>query len=118
MRHVSALYRRITNAKERAFYEKQGSRLTEADHERDFPDEVGKFGQPWRKGVCRRCHCVMVDQEPLSSHGEFYHPDRDKNGKPHWCPNTGICFTTRNTELMPFMSKARRRALKRMGIRP
>lgn len=85
---------------------------------RDFPDEIGKFGQPTRKAVCRRCHCVIQDFEPCSPHGEFRHPASDKDGNPHWCPNAGIEFTTRNFELVPFMPKSRRRFLKRAGIRP
>jgi hypothetical protein len=105
----------------RAFYEHMASRLTEADHERDFPEEPqcaydSVFTR--RKGVCRRCHVVMQDIEDMSPHGEFIHPMNDKDGKPHWCPNAGITFTTRNTELVPFMPKSTRRRYKRLGIRP
>lgn len=81
---------------------------------RDFPNSNTTWD---RKGVCRRCYCVMRDAEPLSSHGEFWHPSLDKEGKPHWCKNVGKVFTIRDTELLPFMSKKRRRYLKRAQIR-
>lgn len=99
------------------------SRLKQAEHERDFPFEsqspfYASWGSTVRKAVCRRCNCIMRDSEDMSPHGEFYHPTQDKDGKPHWCPNAGITFDTRHTEIVPFLPKARRRALKRMGIRP
>jgi len=82
---------------------------------RDFPIVDGQ-----RRAVCIRCHCVMVDFEPCDSTlgaGEFRHPEKDKKGKRHWCPNMGLVFTTRNKEIVPFMIKSRRRFLKSKSIR-
>lgn len=88
----------------------------QADFDRDFPD-CGRFG--WdRKAVCKRCHCVLVDHEPSSHYGEFWHPSLDKAGKPHTCRNSGKMFGTQDLEIVPFLPKARRRFLKRAGIRP
>ena len=83
-------------------------------HRRDFPD-VDAFGN--RKAVCKRCHVVMPDIEPMSGLGEFYHPREDKEGKPHWCRNAGKTFTMDDMEVEPFQRKGRRRAQKRLGIR-
>jgi len=85
-----------------------------AKHPRDFPN-IDEYGH--RKAVCCRCHCVMMDIEPMSPHGEYWHPTLNKKGKPHSCVNAGKSFTDRNTEVEPFLRKGRRRALKRMGIR-
>jgi hypothetical protein len=60
----------------------------------------------------------MSDIEPMSGYGEFYHPKVDKEGKPHWCKNSGKKFDTDSSEVEPFQKKGRRRALKRLGIRP
>lgn len=83
--------------------------------DRDFPDD-----DPWghRRGICRRCHLIMVDCEPMQSTGEFYHIARAHQTRAQRCINAGQQFSTDNAELLPFLPKARRRALKRMGIRP
>ena len=84
--------------------------------DRVFPaaDAYGK-----RKAVCRRCHCVLADFEPGDHRPDYVHPRLDKEGKPHWCPNAGKEFSNENDpELEPFLRKGRRRALKRMGIKP
>ena len=86
----------------------------QTDAERDFP--TLDFAHN-RKAVCRRCHVVMWDVEPLSGHGEFWHPSTDKKGRPHSCPNAGLCFSMRHTEIVPFLPKAERRRMKRLGQR-
>jgi hypothetical protein len=60
----------------------------------------------------------MSDIELCSGLGEFYHPTLDKEGKPHWCKNTGKKFDINSLEIEPFQRKSRRRAFKRLGIRP
>lgn len=80
---------------------------------RDFPNS--KYNG--RKAVCKRCHCVMVDFETSCSTGEFFHPREDKEGKPHWCKNAGLYFTTADLELEPFLRKRDRRRQKRLGIK-
>lgn len=67
-----------------------------------------------RKAVCKRCHCVMRDCEPMGL-GEFWHPNLDKNEKPHKCKNAGRQFNTSSLELEPFLRKRERRVLKRLG---
>jgi len=84
---------------------------------RDFPSIPGAFYNTC-KAVCKRCHCVMSDAEPAAPGGEFYHPSLDKNNKPHTCKNAGKVFDMNDLEMEPFMRKSRRRALKRLGIRP
>jgi hypothetical protein len=84
--------------------------------ERDFP-AIDRYDH-YRKAVCKRCKCVLNDCEPCSPNGEFWHSGTDKDGKPHWCPNAGNRFSTRDMELIPFMPKSRRRQLKRLEIRP
>lgn len=80
-------------------------------HARDFPyckDD------PWkRKAVCKRCHCVLNDCDPFSKNGEFWHPKEDKEGKPHWCKNAGLCFNVQSLDLEPFLKKKVRRYNKR-----
>lgn len=83
--------------------------------ERDFQDQIPYGG---RKGVCKRCHCVMVDREESCWGGEFNHPLHDKEGKPHWCRNAGLVLEISNPELEPFLRKRDRRRNKRTGIRP
>jgi hypothetical protein len=90
--------------------------MQKTDDRRDFPVEDAFICN--RKAVCKRCHVVMKDCEPMSGNGEFYHPSEDKDGKPHWCRNSDKYLTVRDLELEPFLPKARRRALQRMGIRP
>jgi hypothetical protein len=82
---------------------------------RDFPNADSDWH---RKAVCKKCHVPMSDFEPMSPHGEYYHPKEDKNGKPHTCPNAGMTFTDRDKAIEPFLRKSVRRAHKRMGIRP
>ena len=89
------------------------SREKEIARDQDFPRQ-NSCGD--RKAVCKRCHCVMNDCEPMDFGGCFYHPDKDKEGKPHWCPNTGKHFDTSDTELEPFLRKRERRFRKRNGI--
>jgi len=84
---------------------------------RDFQDHSpGPFGD--RRGVCKRCHCVMRDHEEMWKHGEFIHPSFDKEGKPHWCRNSGKTLDISSSELEPFLRKRDRRRNKRLGIRP
>lgn len=69
--------------------------------EEDFPT-INGWGD--RKAVCKRCHCVMNDCEPMDLGGCFYHPTKDKEGKPHWCQNSGKQFSSFNTELRTFLT--------------
>lgn len=82
---------------------------------RDFPsmDDLGN-----RKAVCTRCHVPMQDIEPASAHGEFWHPTKNKEGKPHPCKNEGKRFSTLSPEIEPFLRKAARRRNHRNGVRP
>ena len=66
-----------------------------------------------RKAVCKRCHCIMQDAEPLIGGGEYYHPNLDKNGKLHWCKNAGKRLSHSDKEIVPFVRKRdrKRRAL-------
>ena len=82
---------------------------------RDWPNAEGWSGC---KAVCKRCHYAMVDIEPMSGSGEFWHPSIDKEKKPILCVNAGGMFHNWSSEVDPFLPKKRRRALKRMGIRP
>ena len=103
--------------KVRALFSRMADRHgRKTDVERDFP-ATGPFGWLDRKAVCRRCHVPMKDCEPMSHYGEFWHPDLDKKGKPHSCPNSGLCFSTYHTEIVPFLRKAERRRMKRHGQR-
>jgi hypothetical protein len=79
----------------------------------DFP-RTNNWGD--RKAVCKRCHCVMNDCEPMSGFGEFWHPSLDKANKPHKCRNAGQRFYSTDTELEPFLRKRERRLRKRNGI--
>lgn len=83
---------------------------------RDFP-ETDSWGIH-RKAVCKRCKCVIQDGEPSSHSGEFWHPQFDKEGKPHWCRNAGKLFRAQDMEIVPFIRKKQRRNLKRLGIAP
>lgn len=115
MKNQRAVRRRVARHKIDSFYKRRADRCgRKTDVERDFPD-VNVWGD--RRAVCRRCHAVMRDCEPSSHYGEFYHPSLDKKGKPHSCPNTGMCFSTYHTELVPFLHKAERRRMKRHGQR-
>jgi len=86
-----------------------------SEEKRDFPDS-----SPWgdRRAVCKRCHVAMNDIEPMSPNGEFWHPARDKGGKPYSCKNAGHVFTIKDLEIEPFLRKAARRRNKRLGLRP
>jgi hypothetical protein len=70
-----------------------------------------------RKAVCKRCHCVMRDCEPMQFGGCFYHPTLDKEGKLHWCKNAGKSLDTSSLELEPFLRKRDRRRHKRIGLK-
>ncbi len=71
-----------------------------------------------RRAMCRRCHCIIVDCEPMLSDGEFYHPSTDKDGKPYYCKNAGLYLNLNQIkELMPFERKRIRRAAKRAGTK-
>jgi hypothetical protein len=59
----------------------------------------------------------MSDAEPGSQFGEFYHLGTKHQTRALRCLNAGKAFDTRDQELVPFMRKARRRVLKRFGIR-
>jgi len=85
-------------------------------YDRDFPYDNNDIWH--RKAVCKRCHCVLNDCEPSTFHGEFWHPSKDKEGKPHWCKNAGKRFSTQDIELEPFLKKSIRRYNKRNNIRP
>lgn len=82
---------------------------------RDFP-ELDVYGSK-RIGVCRRCHLLMNDCEPGSGDGEFWHLASPHQTRALRCRNDRKRFGTSDAELVPFMPKSRRRALKRMGIR-
>lgn len=72
-----------------------------------------------RKMVCRICHLVMKDLEPMVVQGEFYHHD-GIGDKPRVkaCPNVNKIYRSNDPQVEPFLKKSRRRALKRMNIRP
>ena len=83
---------------------------------RDFPD-FGIDGRG-RIAVCRRCHLIMNDCEPMDADGEFHHRVRTTpKGKEIFCVNNGRTFGESDREVEPFMRKGRRRALKRAGLR-
>ena len=79
----------------------------------EFP-RTNEWGD--RKAVCKRCHCVMKDCEPMGF-GEFWHPTLNKEGKPHKCKNAGKRFYTSDTEIEPFLRKRERRILNRLDLR-
>lgn len=67
-----------------------------------------------RRAVCRRCHVVMDDHEPMSKDAEFYHPRLLKDQKtPRKCPNVGKTFFEGDAEIEPFRRKRDRRAERR-----
>lgn len=88
--------------------------LHQGPRDRDFPD-LDRYGL--RKAVCRRCGVPMVDCEPSTWGGDFYHLAESHQTRAKRCKNNGKAFTMWDPELVPFMPKARRRALKRLGIR-
>ena len=65
--------------------------------------------------VCKKCHYVMNDIEPMSRDGEYWHPISDKYGKPINCSNSGKCFHGGDKEIEPFERKRVRRNAKRLG---
>ena len=71
-----------------------------------------------RKMVCRRCKLVMKDIEPMIWEGEFWHIAKPHQTRAAACVNANNYFGITSPEVEPFMRKARRRALKRHGIRP
>jgi len=80
---------------------------------RDFPED--RWGR--RKAVCKQCGCIMTDFESSIEEGEYRHPRYTKDLKKHPCRNAGRSFDSQDTEIEPFMRKAVRRRLKRLGIR-
>jgi len=83
------------------------------NHKRDFNTEEAHF----RRAVCKRCHCFIVDAEPHIESGEFWHPTKNKKGKPSSCINSGCCFDIYDMEIVPFLRKATRRRFKRAGYK-
>lgn len=74
--------------------------------------------QPETRVVCKKCHYVMNDLEPMSPcGGEYWHPIIDKNGKPINCPNAGKSFHDDDREIEPFERKRVRRNAKRLKVR-
>lgn len=88
--------------------------LRQGSRDRDFPD-AGPHGL--RIAVCKSCGLLMTDCEPGSWGGDFYHIAKPHQTRARRCKNDGKAFVMWDAELVPFMPKARRRALKRMGIR-
>lgn len=82
-----------------------------ADFYRDFPYVAGR-----RRAVCKRCHVVMDDFEPMSPNGEYAHPTKDKNGKKRRCINVGQVYTQKDLEIEPFLRKGERARNKRNGV--
>lgn len=70
-----------------------------------------------RRAVCRRCGFVMLDCEPYSLNGQFWHLLRRGEIPRKACPNWGVRLGLDSAEVEPYMRKARRRFLKRRGIR-
>jgi hypothetical protein len=72
-----------------------------------------------RRAVCRRCHMVMDDCEPMARDGEFNHAAVHRDGTKSRCPNAGQAFylDRHAKEIEPFEPKRVRRAAKRAGIR-
>lgn len=83
--------------------------------DRDFPD-LDRWGHH-RKAVCKLCHWVMTDCEPMTSCGEFWHLAPKDKPKAFRCKNNGQRFGTDEHDIEPFLKKGRRRFLKRAGIR-
>lgn len=83
--------------------------------DRDFP-ELDRWGHH-RKAVCKRCHWAMTDCEPMQGGGEFWHLAPKDKPKAYRCRNNGKPFSMEDHEIVPFLRKARRRYLKRAGIR-
>lgn len=98
----------------RAYPSVRRAAIVDKEVKRSLPDE----GLRNRKVVCRRCHFVMIDWEPASPNGEFWHVLRRGDVQRRPCANTGLCFDARSSEVEPFLRKKRRRDLKRRGIRP
>lgn len=69
------------------------------------------FAGDWftRKAVCKRCHIVIRDCEPMSGYGEFYHPMVQRKGSSRVCQNAGKTFNMQSFELEPFLRKRNRR---------
>lgn len=76
-----------------------------------------KLPYKFDKVVCRHCHVVIEDWEPMSRHGEFYHQTHDREGKPRRCPFVGVTFRRDSPEVEPFLRKRERRNFKRQGRR-
>jgi hypothetical protein len=89
-------------------------RATRGTELRDFP--VSSDG--WREqAVCKRCKLIMANAEPMARDGEFHHIAKPHQTRAARCVNANRTFHMQDKEIEPFMRKARRRALKRSGIR-
>ncbi len=100
----------------RRFFGKSIGRLPSDPINRD-PPALDKHERN-RKMVCRRCGLVMSDCEPMIWEGEFWHIAAPHQTRAAVCINANSYFGVTSPEVTPFMVKARRRALKRFGIRP
>jgi hypothetical protein len=60
----------------------------------------------------------MPDCEEMVAEGEFCHVARPDQTQALACLNANRSFGISSPEVTPFIRKARRRALKRLGIRP
>ena len=75
------------------------------------------------RAVCRRCHMVIDDAEPMAGgYAEFFHKRQHKDGTASKCKNAGKTFfrhasTGWEKEVVPFLRKRTRRAAKRAGVR-
>jgi hypothetical protein len=83
------------------------------DAKKPAPVSQMPLPQRGRRVVCRLCHVVMDDSEPMSAMGEFYHPTLDKNGAPRRCRHKGQSFYIDSDEVEPFMRKRTRRTSRR-----
>jgi hypothetical protein len=60
----------------------------------------------------------MLDFEPCAPHGDFIHQAKPHQTRALACPNVDQWFRLTSPEVVPFLRKSRRRALKRMGVTP
>ncbi len=66
-----------------------------------------------RKQVCKKCHTVIDDCEPMTPRGEFFHQGNFGDGTSNPCPNASRYFREGDPEIEPFLRKRARRAIKR-----
>ena len=78
-----------------------------------IPDLQPKVWDRTDRAVCKFCHIVMRDLEPMSSKGEFYHPKGFHAGYTVTCRHAGKTFVGGAPEIVPFQRKRVRRAMKR-----